>query len=232
MDDSFHSELENALAAVAQAARAGPMRAYMRDQFAFLGVPTPQRRSAGLPLLRALKGAGATALLARAAALWNLPQREYQYVALDLLALHVNELDGSHIGALLALAQRRAWWDSVDGMAGIVGSVLRAELARGADAHAPMDAALAHPDFWLRRIAMLHQLGWRAATDASRLFSYALTLAPEQEFFIQKAVGWALRDYAHHEPEAVRRFLAASHGRLAALSYREAGKHLAANPAS
>ena len=226
MDNPFHLELENALAAVAQAGRAVTMRAYMRNQFDFLGVPTPQRRRAGLPLLRALKGIGAAALLARADALWDLPQREYQYVALDLLAMHVKELDGSHVGALLALAQRRAWWDSVDGMAGIVGSVLRAPRVRGADAHGAMDAALAHPDFWLRRIAMLHQLGWRADADAARLFSYALTLAPEQEFFIQKAVGWALRDYAHHDPEAVRGFLAAARGRLAALSYREAGKHL------
>jgi 3-methyladenine DNA glycosylase AlkD len=89
-----------------------------------------------------------------------------------------------------------------------------------------MDAALEHADFWLRRIAMLHQLGWRADTDVERLFGYARQLAPEAEFFIRKAIGWALRDYARHDPAAVGDFLARHAGVLSPLTRREAGKHL------
>ncbi|MFM9433110.1 3-methyladenine DNA glycosylase AlkD [Janthinobacterium sp. CG_23.3] len=226
MDSTFLPALQAALAAVADVGRAAPMRAYMREQFDFLGVPTPQRRVAARSLLRALKPADADTLFAYAGALWELPQREYHYVAIDLLAMHWKTLGAQHIGDLLALAQRRPWWDSVDGLAAIVGDVLLAEKRHGRDAHACMDAALAHPSLWVRRIAMLHQLGWHEATDAQRLFAYALALAPEKEFFIQKAVGWALRDHAWHDPQAVRRFLDAAHGRLAALSYREAEKHL------
>jgi 3-methyladenine DNA glycosylase AlkD len=89
-----------------------------------------------------------------------------------------------------------------------------------------MDQAIADDDFWVRRIALLHQLGWRENTDAARLFSYCVAQAHEKEFFIQKAIGWALRDYARDAPDAVREFTARHRNILAPLSYREANKHL------
>ncbi|MDO8065060.1 DNA alkylation repair protein [Janthinobacterium sp. SUN206] len=221
----LHAELKAALEAVAEPGRAGPMQAYMRDQFVFLGVAAPQRRLAARGLLAGLQGIGADALLEHAQLLWQQPEREYQHVALDMLALHRRQLGLEHLPALLALARQRAWWDSVDGMAGIVGEVLQAEQQRGGDGHAHMEGALRHKDFWLRRIAMLHQLGWRADTDAAWLFGAALALAHEDEFFIRKAIGWALRDYARHAPEAVTAFANAHRQQLSALSYREALKH-------
>jgi 3-methyladenine DNA glycosylase AlkD len=121
--------------------------------------------------------------------------------------------------ALIALARNKSWWDSVDAIAAVVGDVLRGK-------HDMMDEALADADFWVRRIALLHQLGWRERTDAQLLFRYTLACAHEREFFIQKAIGWALRDYAWHAPEAVRGFLAGPGSSLAALSRREAAKHL------
>ena len=74
---------------------------------------------------------------------------------------------------------------------------------------------------------MIHQLGWRLETDTERLFGYAEALAPERNFFIRKAVGWALRDYARWNPQAVRNFVAAMDGRLAPLSAREATLRIA-----
>ena len=222
---NLHAELKAALEAVAEPSRAAPMQAYMRDQFVFLGVAAPQRRLAAKALLAGLKGIGADALLEHAQRLWQQPQREYQHVALDMLALHRRQLGIEHIPALLALARQRAWWDSVDGMAGLVGDVLRAEQQRGGDGHAHMDGALRHADFWLRRIAMLHQLGWRGDTDAAWLFDAALALAHEDEFFIRKAIGWALRDYARHAPAEVLAFATAHRQQLSPLSYREALKH-------
>ncbi|MGK5061918.1 DNA alkylation repair protein [Janthinobacterium sp. LB3P112] len=221
----LHAGLKIALEAAAEPGRAAPMQAYMRDQFIFLGVAAPQRRLAARGLLASLKGVAADVLLEHAQLLWQQPEREYQHVALDMLALHRRQLQPEHIPALLALARQRAWWDSVDGMAGIVGDVLQAEKQRGGDCHVHMDAALRHDDFWLRRIAMLHQLGWRGDTDAGWLFDAALALAHEDEFFIRKAIGWALRDYARHAPEAVTAFASAHRQRLSALSYREALKH-------
>ncbi|MGX9782451.1 DNA alkylation repair protein [Janthinobacterium lividum] len=221
----LHAELKAALEAAAEPGRAAPMQAYMREQFIFLGVAAPQRRMAAKGLLAGLKGLDPATLLDHAQRLWQQPEREYQHVALDMLALHWRQLGIEHIPALLGLARQRAWWDSVDGMAGIVGDVLQAEHLRGGNGHAHMDAALRHDDFWLRRIAMLHQLGWRADTDAAWLFGAALALAHENEFFIRKAIGWALRDYARHAPEAVTAFANAHRQLLSPLSRREALKH-------
>ena len=222
---NLHQELKIALKAAADPARAGPMQAYMRGQFVFLGVAAPQRRLAARGLLAGLQGVGAEVLLKHAQLLWQQPEREYQHVALDMLAMHRRQLLPEHIPALLGLARQRAWWDSIDGMADVVGDVLQAQLRRGGDGHAHMEGALRHADFWLRRIAMLHQLGWRGDTDARWLFDAALALAHEDEFFIRKAIGWALRDYAHHAPAAVTAFANAHRQRLSALSYREALKH-------
>jgi 3-methyladenine DNA glycosylase AlkD len=167
MNPQFQAHLDAALATVTDVARAPAMRAYMRDQFDYLGIGTPQRRLAAKPLIKTLKGSGADNLLDYACALWELPQ-----------------------------------------------------------AHNGMDAALAHENIWVRRTALLHQLDWRDKVDTNRLFNYALTLSHEKEFFIQKAIGWALRDYARHDPEAVRAFTLKEKPRLSALSFREANKHL------
>jgi 3-methyladenine DNA glycosylase AlkD len=219
MTSSELNRIKAALSAIALPGRAEPMRAYMRKQFAFIGIPTPLRRKALRPLLKELKGSHSGHLLELARKLWALPEREYQYAALDLLAGRYKTLSVDEIPALLALAQDKSWWDTVDGLAAIIGAIL-------AGRHDGMDAALISSNMWVRRIAMLHQLGWRDKTDRGRLFAYARALAAEREFFIQKAIGWALRDYARHDPEAVRAFLRAEKDVLAPLSYREANKHI------
>ena len=105
-----------------------------------------------------------------------------------------------------------------------IGTVIARERKTGADAQARADAWIEHRSPWVRRIAMLHQLGWRLETDEARLFRYARTLAPESDVFVRKAIGWALRDYAHWNPAAVSAFLAAHRDHLSALTVREAGK--------
>jgi 3-methyladenine DNA glycosylase AlkD len=89
-----------------------------------------------------------------------------------------------------------------------------------------MDECLVHPHLWVSRMAVLHQPGWREQTDQDLLFHYALTLAPEKDFFIRKAIGWALRDHARIRPDAVRAFLTQHTDRLSGLTVRAAGKHL------
>jgi 3-methyladenine DNA glycosylase AlkD len=195
------------------------MRAYMRDQFPFLGIATPARREALKPAIGAFKGAPSAELLSVATELWQLPEREYQYAALDLMAAHWKQFGSADLPALLDFVLRKAWWDSVDGMAGIIGDVLRFE-------HHEMDSALKHDSFWMRRIALLHQLGWRGRTDEMRLFRYSLALGHENEFFIQKAIGWALRDYARHAPHNVAQFINENKAGLSKLTIREAAKHI------
>jgi 3-methyladenine DNA glycosylase AlkD len=208
-----------ALQRAADPARAIPMAAYMRGQFEFLGVPTPARRNATRALYQNLKPKTADQITALAQALWDYPAREYQYAAIDLLAAHNNKLDIQHLPFLIGLVQSKSWWDTVDAIASVIGKVLRYR-------HDGMDQAIGHENMWVRRVAILHQLGWRDKTDQALLFSYSLQRAHEKEFFIQKAIGWALRDYARHDPQAVREFTLAEKARLSPLSYREANKHL------
>ena len=224
MPEQLTAQIQHTLAALADPARAAAMRAYLRGQFPFLGIPTPARRAALKPLLKV--DFDQKRLLTVADQLWRLPEREYRYAAIDLLARHVGRLDSSAVEPLLALAQREPWWETVDGLAGIVGDVVRAARRNDFDAQMTMDAALRHDCLWVRRIAMIHQLGWRLETDTTRLFGYAETLAPESDFFIRKAIGWALRDYARWNPQAVRDFVAAMGGRLSPLSAREATRRI------
>lgn len=224
MPEQLAAQIQHTLAALAEPARAAAMSAYLRDQFPFLGIPTPARRAALKPLLKV--DFDQNRLLTVADQLWRLPEREYCYAAIDLLARHVGRLDSSAVAPLLALAQREPWWETVDGLAGIVGDVVHAARRNDPDAQATMDAALRHDCLWVRRIAMIHQLGWRLDTDTTRLFAYAEKLAPESDFFIRKAIGWALRDYARWNPQAVRDFVAAMGGRLSPLSAREATRRI------
>jgi len=220
------SQCQLSLLPLADPLRAQAMRAYMKNRFEFLGIPAPDRRKACVDIIRQLKTADADELLQIANDLWDCEQREYQYLAVDILDKHYRRLRPEDVPALLALVQQKSWWDTVDGLAGIVGDLLRQNLKGSRDIQAGMDKALEHPDFWVRRIALLHQLGWREQTDVSRLFNYALTLADEKEFFIRKAIGWALRDYAWHDPVAIQGFLQENQGRFSGLTQREAAKNL------
>lgn len=228
MESLFCREVRAILLPLADPARAQAMQAYMRNRFVFFGIQTPARRQALAPLLRVPKSAGE--LLAAANELWQCAERECQYAAIDLLARQQAQLGLGDVDALLALAQQKSWWDSVDGLAAIVGRIVRRarrdELTTQA-AQAAMDRALRHENLWVRRVALLHQLGWRDETDRERLFAYALAQAGEPDFFIRKAIGWALRDFARHDPAAVGDFLAGAGSVLSPLSRREAAKHLA-----
>jgi len=221
---SWPEQVCQSLLALADPQRAPAMRAYMRGQFAFFGIPTPARRQAVAALIRPRQPAGE--LLANARALWAMPERECQYVAVDLLARQHRTLGMDDMPAILDLVQDKSWWDSVDGLAGVVGDVVRLAHIADASAQQVMDAALRHDNLWVRRVAMLHQFGWRGDTDRERLFGYALALAGEADFFIRKAIGWALRDFARHDPPAVVDFLNGAGRGLSLLSRREAGKHL------
>ena len=210
-----------ALLPLADPARALAMKAYMKQRHDFLGVPTPARRLALKPLLAELKTADAEVLLTGAAQLWAIPEREFQYAAIDILAKFCRKLELDHVPAILELAQQKSWWDTVDGLAGVIGDILYRQ-RHSQEMEELVEAALVHPDVWVRRIAMLHQLRWKSDTDATRLFRFATTLAPESDLFIRKAIGWALRDYAWHQPQAVREFVDHMGDRLSPLSRREA----------
>lgn len=215
--------LKAALKPLARVERSRWMRAYVRGQFEFLGIQAPEFRAAVRPLLRRFAPASAAELLEEARVLWDWHEREYQYAGIELLICHEKLLTAKDLGALLELVEKKSWWETVDSLAMVVGRVVRRERKAGGRA---MDRAVRSPNLWVRRVAMIHQLGWRGETDTERLFAYAERLAPEKEFFIRKAIGWALREYSKHDAEAVRAFLEAHREALSPLSYREAEKRM------
>jgi len=214
-----------ALTPLADKQKAAGMTAYMRGQFPYLGIATPAHRAVISPLIRAFQTDNSAELREAIDALWNMDEREYQYVGLGLLARHQAILTVADMPWLLGLVQQKSWWDTVDSLAKPVGALV---LRSGAKGRQQMDRAVRHKDFWVRRIGMLHQLGCRGATDTARLFDYARLLAPEKEFFIRKAIGWALRDYAWHDWRAVEAFLQAEGDRFSGLTRREAAKNIPA----
>src|ERR1035441_6348592 len=145
------------------------MAAYMRGQFVYLGIAMPAHRAVISPLIRAFEPESAASLRAAIDALWKKREREYQYVGLGLLARHHSILSAADMPWLLGLVQQKSWWDTVDSLAKPIGAVVRRLGAKGKQ---QMDRAVRHNDFWVRRIAMLHQLGWRAETDTVRFFEY------------------------------------------------------------
>jgi 3-methyladenine DNA glycosylase AlkD len=206
----------------ADAAKAAPMRAYMRDQFPFLGIPTAGRRALSREVLAGLPRPGEDDLRTAALACWELPEREYQYFACDWLVRNVNSCSPGFLDTARVLITTRSWWDTVDALAAhVVGGIV----ARDRGAVATMDEWLGE-GVWLARTAILHQLRFRERTDADRLFRYCLAMAGHRDFFIRKAIGWALREYARTDPDRVRAFVRAHERTLSPLSVREALKHL------
>jgi 3-methyladenine DNA glycosylase AlkD len=221
----FVLSVQRVLTPLADASKAEQMKTYLLDQFDFLGLPAPVRRQAIKDLGQVVWSSSDDVLLA-AELLWQKPQREYRYTAVDLLRKHSALLHVSHLPVLQTMLLREPWWETVDGLSAVIAEVMHVTVKQKPNEAKVMDAWLKHPSFWVRRSAMLHQLGWRFDTDTPRLFGYAQQLAEEKEFFIRKAIGWALRDYARWNPQAVTDFLVQHRTHMSGLTVREAAKHL------
>jgi 3-methyladenine DNA glycosylase AlkD len=215
--------LDSAYAAAADPERAGPMRAYMRDQFPYLGIPMPSSRVLWRQVLAGLAKPTEADLRDAATACWRKPEREYQYFACFWLRRHVGVASAHLLGTARALITTKSWWDTVDTLASdTVGPLVR----HHPELVSTMDDWIVDENLWLVRTAILHQLTYKQSTDTDRLFRYCLIQAQHRDFFIRKAIGWALRQYARTDPDAVRAFLQAHGEKLAPLSIREGSKHL------
>ncbi|QIM17120.1 DNA alkylation repair protein [Leucobacter insecticola] len=205
----------------ADAEKAAGMRAYMRDQFEFLGVPTPLRRRLSQPALAAARTA-ASVDWDFVQACWDSPYREFQYVAVGYLTAVQRLLRPGDMDRIKVLAQTKSWWDTIDGLDRVVGDLALAF----PEVNAVLLGWSSHDDIWLRRIAIDHQLGRKRKTDRALLERIILNNLGHTEFFINKAIGWALRDYSKTDPEWVRGFIGRHRSELAPLSVREGSKYL------
>jgi len=211
------------LARLADPAAAPAMQRYMKSAMPFRGVAAPARAS----LLREVAGGArdGPVLETAARALWDGAQyREERYLATGLSGLRPFPTGLGVLPLYEHWIVTGAWWDHVDEIASHrIGPLLRAHPAETARV---LRAWAVHPDRWLRRTAVIAQLGSRERTDTALLTEVIEANLGDGDFFLRKGIGWALRQYARTDPAWVRAFVAAHPG-LSGLSRREALKHLA-----
>jgi len=213
--------LTTALEAERDPVAAADMRAYMRDQFDYAGVRLPRLRVLVKAAVAGLPAPAPEELAELARDGWARPEREYQYAAIELLRRYAPGYPAGFLPAVRELIEAKSWWDTVDPLAAdVVGRLVR----QHPELVAEMDAWIGDPSLWIARSALLHQLAYKQETDAERLFRYCTRQAGHRDFFIRKAIGWALRQYARTDPAAVAAFVARTE--LSPLSRREALKHL------
>jgi 3-methyladenine DNA glycosylase AlkD len=222
---AFVPAVVEGLAAAAVPADAGPMAAYMRNQFRFLGVKAPAQKAV---FRAALASAGPPVEQAEVVAaiddLWARPEREHRYAGCLLASRYARRASPVLVDHVARWIATDPWWDTCDplarGCAGQVGH-RHPELRRS------MDRWLAGDDMWLVRAALIHMGGWKEDIDPDWVFAACLARADHPDFFVRKAIGWILRDLAWVDPEAVRAFVEGPGARvLSGLSKREALKNV------
>lgn len=219
---TYIEPLRSLFQAHADPAAAEPMAAYMRNQYPYLGIKSALRHQLenefianhGLPELEDL-----SPILFD---LWSLPEREFQYTATMLLGKFENKLPPEFIESVQNLLTTKSWWDTVDPLAiSTVGTHFR----RFPDVQdIKLEEWRRSDDFWLRRTCILFQLKYKKDTDFDLLKAIIQENLGSKEFFINKAIGWALRQYSRTDPDSVRTFVAETP--LTPLSSREALKWL------
>ncbi|MCB9478221.1 MAG: DNA alkylation repair protein [Deltaproteobacteria bacterium] len=208
----------------ADPANAAPMAAYMKTTMPFYGVKAPERRAFEKRLKKEFAPADREAYEAAIRALWRRPHREEKYMAVAMASMFRQFHTPEVLPLCEKLIREGAWWDFVDEVAGNV--VAPTQRRYRAEVRPVMDRWIEDDDMWIRRAAILSQLKLKADTDADQLADYCRRCLHEKEFFIRKAIGWALRDYSYTNPEFVRSFVETHRDRLSGLSIREALKAL------
>lgn len=201
--------------------KAEPMKAYMKHHFPFLGIKSPERKEALKTYFSTHSLPEKPQLLDEVWAIYQLPEREFQYVAIALLSKNQKLLTIDDLAFCAKLITEKSWWDSIDTIApSIVGTIV---LKDRIDGEQIMKEWSDSDNMWLNRSAILHQLKYKKETNEKILSKIVLKHATSNEFFIQKAIGWLLREYAKTNPAFIQQFV--GENELKPLSKREALKH-------
>lgn len=230
MSSRLVDEVRSALAELADPERAPKMQAYMKSALPFYGVPVPQVRRACRSIFTATPPRSREEWESTVRALFDDARHREEWYAGLALCGHPSALayqTPDSLDLYRYLARTSAWWDVVDEVAHRVGDVLRQHRTAVTPA---MRAWSGAEDMWVRRVAILCQLQHKHDTDAVLLADAVLVNSADGAFFIRKAIGWALRDYARTAPRWVWDFVEGHRSSLAPLSIREALKHLPERP--
>jgi 3-methyladenine DNA glycosylase AlkD len=209
---------------LADGTKAVDMAAYMKTEMPFYGIQNPQRQPVYREMKKRFPAANRRDYEAATLALWKLPHREEKYAALQFAEQNDQFVDADSIPLYERLIREGAWWDLVDEIAIHLSG--RAHFKERKAVKPVMNSWVKDDHLWVRRAAVLSQIGHKQKTDAKQLFKYCLQLADEKEFFIRKAIGWALRDYSWSDADAVIAFVATNETVLSPLTRREALKRV------
>ena len=197
------------------------MKAYLKDQFEFLGIKSPERKDLQKEFLKSIdKNSEINKVWILQ--LWNYQYREFQYIAMDYLIKLKKNLKEEHMELIEVLIVTNSWWDTVD----ILASHMVGELCRmypNLIEKYILKWAVSE-NVWLRRTAIIYQIKYKETVD-TRMLEYAICEnMSDNEFFIRKAIGWSLREYSKVNKSWVKEFI--SKNKLSSLSVREASKYL------
>jgi 3-methyladenine DNA glycosylase AlkD len=193
----------------------------MRNQFKFYGVQAVERKAVFKELIKEDKKSGVIdwALLDLC---FDDEYREFQYFVLDYLKALKKYLTFNDIPRLYRYIKNKQWWDMIDGLDRVIGSIAFTD----SRVNNLMLKWSRDDDFWIRRVAIDHQIGRKGKTDEVLLETILVNNFGSKEFFINKAIGWSLREYSKTNPRWVNDFIATYGSRMASLSIREASKYL------
>lgn len=214
--EEIFDQVKAAFEKEADLVKAPLMSKYLRNQFAFYGIQSQARKACYKEELKILKKAPLDWELVDLA--WSDEHREFQYFACDYLRAKGIEL--SDLAKIKKLIVAKSWWDTIDSLIKPIGM-----LSTQIDLSNEMLAWSKDDNFWVRRAAIEHQLTLKDQTKPDLLSQIIINNLGSQEFFINKAIGWALRDYSKINPDWVSQFIE-THPELSPLSKREASKYL------
>ncbi len=198
------------------------MKRYMKNQFEFFGLKKPERAELSKQVIQNQDIPEGTDLKEVCRLCFQEEKREMQYFVNDLLGKRTKLLDDSFLETFEVLILQKSWWDTVDFLAPkLAGKIL---LRYPNKISQYPGRWIQSENFWLQRSAILFQLDYKEKTNQQLLFSFILKRANSKEFFVQKAAGWALREYSKTNPEAVRTFI--ENNTLPKLTVREGSKRL------
>lgn len=200
------------------------MRAYMKNKFDFFGIKTPLRRQISKPILEDCKTLSKRETIELAKKLWKQPQRELHYLAQELLFQNLKKnLSVDDIDWMEFFVIHNSWWDTVDFIAPkLIGTYFK-KFPEQRDAK--IAKWISSGNIWLMRSAILFQLKYKDETDLDFLFRIILSCSQTKEFFINKVIGWVLRENAKRVPTIIYRFIADNKSHLSTLSINEGLKH-------
>ena len=215
---NYVQDLEAQLKAHRNSGIATQQKAYMRNQFEYVGIKTPIRRELQKSFLKKPMLPPKKELDAIIRILWEKPERDFQLFGQDLVYKYRKQFELADIDLLEFMIISKSWWDTVDFIAAkLVGSYLK-------DYYHQRDELiqrwLKSKNIWLQRSCLLFQLKYKHELDQDYLSSIILELLGSKEFFINKAIGWVLREHSKINPDWVWKF--ANDHPLSSLSYKEA----------